>query len=853
MSHILIIDDDPMARELLVSVLGYAGHTTSEASDGAEGLEKIRLGPPDLIVVDLLMPTMDGFEFVRRLREMPEFASMPVVFYSATYLESEARRLAKLCGVQHIITKPSEPREILKTIGAVLGAAPPAVAPLPLEEFHREHIGLLATKLSQKAAEAVPRLDAMIDLSLQFASERDPATLLELFSSASREIIGARYSIVAVWENSQQEARFLFTSGMSRGLIAGVGFPRAGGGVLGDVLSERRAYRLNHLSGDVRSVGLPSAHPPIQSLLCVPIASPEHTYGYLCLSDKLGGADFSEEDEGLAQILAAQVGRIYENSSLYSEVRRRAEALEREMAERQRAQDALRQSEERFSKAFSANPAAISIHRVDDTRLIDVNERFCDFFGYQREEIIGRTSAELNLWADADERGQLLQTVKEVGYIRNVEVVLRRKSGEYRTALISIETIELSGKPHNIAMLIDLTEHKRLEEQLRQAQKMEAIGQLAGGVAHDFNNILTVILGNARLIETTDSLPAGVDESVRQIVQAAEQASGLTHQLLTFSRRRMIQPKNLDLNEVVGDMIKMLQRILGEDIKVQFEPGTALPAIHADAGMIEQILMNLAVNSRDAMPKGGQLSITTTRVAIDDTFAQHNPEAHAGNYVCLEMSDTGEGIEAENLTKIFEPFFTTKDVGKGTGLGLATVYGIVKQHRGWVNVASEVGRGTAFTMYFPAADGKAAASRKPEEQAVRGGTETILIVEDHPLLRSIVRKVLERYGYRVLDAKSGVDALQVWKESSGEIQLLLTDVIMPDGMTGRELAQQLIGERPNLKVIFTSGYSAEVMGQDFVLEEGVNFLMKPYDLRKLADAVRNCLDGAPFKAPHVNL
>jgi PAS domain S-box-containing protein len=390
----------------------------------------------------------------------------------------------------------------------------------------------------------------------------------------------------------------------------------------------------------------------------------------------------------------------------------------------------------------------------------------------------------------------------------------------------------------------DVTERQSLEAQLRQAQKMESVGQLAGGIAHDFNNILTVIQGHTTLLGMTGNLSGDAQESTRQIALAAERAANLTRQLLTFSRRQIIQPKNLDLNEVVNNMTKMLRRLLGEDITLQVNYTAALPLVHADPGMMEQILLNLAVNSRDAMPKGGRLFIDTSVASVDKAYAEQNPEAIIGEFVCLTVKDTGSGIAPETLARIFEPFFTTKDVGKGTGLGLATVYGIVQQHRGWIKVASAVGQGTTFQIFLPTAGGKAAAQdAQTREPRVRGGKETVLIVEDEAPLRTLVRSVLERYGYRVIEAVSGVSALSLWEQHKDKIQLVLTDMVMPHGISGRELATKLLAQKPELKVIYSSGYSLAVVGTDMVLQEGLNFLQKPYHPRKLAQAVRDCLDG----------
>lgn len=388
----------------------------------------------------------------------------------------------------------------------------------------------------------------------------------------------------------------------------------------------------------------------------------------------------------------------------------------------------------------------------------------------------------------------------------------------------------------------DVSDSLRLEEQLRQALKMEALGRLSGGIAHDFNNLLTVILGHVSLMETDGALSKNMRESLIEIGKSANRAANLTRQLLAFGRRQTLQWKHLNLNEVVSDMTRMLNRILGEDIHLCLRYASQPAAIHGDVGMIEQILLNLAVNARDAMPQGGQLMIETQLLEFDETMAKQMSQSKPGPAVCLSVSDTGCGIPSEILPHIFEPFFTTKDVGKGTGLGLATVYGIVQQHSGWCHVYSELGHGTTFHIYFPQlihANWTEPVSSLSGN--IRGGTETILLVEDEPALRILTRNILEQLGYRVLDAPNGISALEVWHKNKDTIQLLLTDMVMPEGMSGLNLAEQLHRERSDLKIIYTSGYSAEITGQDF-LEEGVNFLAKPFNLHQLAQAVRHGLD-----------
>ena len=392
--------------------------------------------------------------------------------------------------------------------------------------------------------------------------------------------------------------------------------------------------------------------------------------------------------------------------------------------------------------------------------------------------------------------------------------------------------------------LEDTTERASLEEQLRQAQKMESVGQLAAGVAHDFNNILTIIQGHSGLLMSRQNLSPAMTTSVQAISFAAERATSLTRQLLMFSRKQVMQPKALDLKDVVNNMSKMLQRLIGETVKLTCNSVPQLPPMKGDAGMMEQILMNLAVNARDAMPRGGELVISTDFVQVDEDHARRNAGAYAGQFVCLTVQDTGSGMDAATMNRIFEPFFTTKEAGKGTGLGLATVYGIVKQHSGWIEVSSQLGQGTAFQIFFPASTRELQDHTEfhvPTTQ-VRGGGETILVVEDEPVLRDLAQVILQDCGYNVVQAASGVEALTIWQQQQGHIDLLLTDMIMPDGLTGTDLAESLTGHKPELKVIFTSGYNVDDLGGDFIKKNGSHFLQKPYTRITLAQAVRNCLD-----------
>ncbi|MEZ5291994.1 MAG: PAS domain S-box protein [Vicinamibacterales bacterium] len=384
----------------------------------------------------------------------------------------------------------------------------------------------------------------------------------------------------------------------------------------------------------------------------------------------------------------------------------------------------------------------------------------------------------------------------------------------------------------------DITDRLALESKLLQSQKMEAIGLLAGGVAHDFNNILSVVMMQAEVSSTVDGVPDETAEGLQEIQACAERGADLTRQLLLFSRRQVMQPRHLDLNEVVTTLTKMLQRIIGEDIRLELVLHASKLAARADAGMLDQVLLNLAVNARDAMPKGGRLRVETWQRVIGDDSP--HPDLAPGRYVGLSVSDTGYGIPADVLPRIFEPFFTTKEAGKGTGLGLATVFGIVRQHGGWLNVASEVGQGTTFDIFLPAGTAAAGADAVAAKPAVRGGTETILVAEDERSVRMLMCAILERRGYTVIEASSGVEALALWKAHGSAVSLLLTDLVMPDGVSGQDLARQLRADRPDLRVVFSSGYSAEIAGRE--LAEAEHFLQKPFTTDVLLQMVRQVLD-----------
>jgi PAS domain S-box-containing protein len=473
--------------------------------------------------------------------------------------------------------------------------------------------------------------------------------------------------------------------------------------------------------------------------------------------------------------------------------------------------------------------------------------------GYAVEEMTGRMVADFINAEDRAKVTEALQRVSLAGHEKSAPVEFRiaHRDGSWRI----FQSLGKSMAGADGARLIvvnsrDITESRRLEEQLRQSQKMEAIGQLSSGVAHDFNNLLTIIKGYIGLLRMKDQISPDMINAVQQIDQAADRASNLTRQLLMFSRQQSMQPNDYNLNGLVSNLTKMLRRLLTENIEMFVECTQHPLMIRADEGMVEQVLLNLVVNARDAMPKGGNLSIATEWVDLDENAARKMMHARPGPFVSLVIRDSGIGISAEVLPRIFEPFFTTKGIGKGTGLGLATVYGIMQQHDGWIAVESVLGRGTTFRAYFPrlaSAAMKGVAEKAP--MTLPGGHEGILLVEDEAAVRQIAEAGLASLGYRVYSAPSGLAALQVWQSHKQNIELLMTDLIMPDGVTGRELAVRLREEDPHLRIVYMSGYSNEVAGNDFQLREGINYLSKPFDLTSMAKIVRVSLDRGATQAP----
>ncbi|KAB0663634.1 DUF3365 domain-containing protein [Oryzomonas japonica] len=598
--------------------------------------------------------------------------------------------------------------------------------------------------------------------------------------------------------------------------------------------------------GDVRgglSVSVPLE--PIYAMLAKEMRGVYINHAFIWLLG-LGGIGFGTRRLGrmtteLYEQTVALEHEIVEREVAQEALQEQTIVLEEEIAERRQIEETVRLSEEKFSKSFDNAPIIMTISTFEEGRFLDVNKKFVELSGFSRQEAVGRASLELG-WITPDQRQVLLTEFGEKGRTSGVELRLCSKDKKYITCRYYGELITVDGRQCLLSLAYDMTEQRAMEEQLRQAQKMEAIGQLAGGVAHDFNNVLTVIMGYCNLLQMDPTLDTHQRDEVEQIVASSEKAAQLTRGLLTFSRKEVMDFRLADLNGIVQHVQKFLARVIGEDIQLRTICNRPEITVRVDSAQIEQVLINLATNARDAMQMGGLLNIETNTLDVDDSFITTHGYGTPGRYACIAVSDSGCGMDEQTRKRIFEPFFTTKEQGKGTGLGMAIVYGIVKQHNGFITVYSEPGHGTTFRIYLPLSEGGQGPQEETGEPVVPdGGTETILVAEDEAGVRRLLDDILTQYGYQVILAEDGQEAVEKFMANRGKIHLVLMDIIMPR-KSGQEAVAEIWRLQPDIKVCYASGYTADFIRNRGVDDGGIELVMKPVRPQELLWKVREILD-----------
>jgi two-component system, cell cycle sensor histidine kinase and response regulator CckA len=552
----------------------------------------------------------------------------------------------------------------------------------------------------------------------------------------------------------------------------------------------------------------------------VPLKVGSHTFGALVVQTYSKSIRYTERDKEILTFIARQL----------------ASAVEIK-----RNEQALRRSEARYRSLVQSS--VYGIYRASlQGRFLDVNAALISMLGYTSAEEVLLLDPEKHVFANPEEQHRLFDQFRDTGRLEGMDVKWKRRDGSTITVRISGRAVASEDEPADVleAIAEDVTERRALEEQFRQAQKMEAVGRLAGGVAHDFNNLLMVVSGYAEVILSKLEIDDPLSDKARAIQQAADRATTLTRQLLAFSRKQLLELKVVDVNAIVSDMERLLRPLIGENVELVAKLAPHAGYTRADAGQLEQVLMNLVVNAKDAMPAGGTLTIQTENILADDSSRRGQAFIRPGSYVMLSVTDTGMGMDKETQLRIFEPFFTTKEKGKGTGLGLSTVYGIVKQSGGYVMVHSELGHGSSFHIYLPQVEGTAEKHSAPAARAAAGGTETILLVEDEESVRQLVRDTLESKGYKVIEAENGEGGISVAAQHAGKIDLVITDVVMP-GMGGREMAEEIVKIRPETKILYLSGYAEDAILSEGGIENATPFLQKPFTLQNLSRKVREVL------------
>lgn len=807
MRRVLIVDDNAQNRYLLRSLLQGNGFTVEEAGHGAEALAKARQTPPDVAISDLLMPVMDGYTLLRHWRTDNQLKAVPFVVYTATYTDPKDERLALRLGADAFLIKPAEPEPIMACIQKVLerinGLGEPTGVPLTDQEhLLSEYSETLVRKLEKRARQLEQANRILLN---EITEHKRTATALR--ENEARLAEAVRLARMGYWNRDLVSGQIDWSDMLHE--------------IFGVAASE---------SGQSWETFLQLVHPDDRTEVERRVAAAVETAGTLDHTYRVCAQGVVRIIHEVGRAVAGDDGRPV-----------RLVGTARDVTEMTRATEMLR-LRDRAIQAVSQGIFITDPNQIDNP-IIFASPGFERMTGYPAAEVLGRNLRFLHGKGTDPEMVATLQTALASGQGCSVEILNYRKDGKPFWNQLSLSPVlEPGGRlTHFVGVQTDVTERHLLEEQLRHSQKMEAIGQLAGGVAHDFNNLLTVITGFSEILQSTLPSQDPRRESVQAISEAAERAASLTRQMLAFSRRTVLAPRVLDLNNVVRDTDKLLRRLIGEDVLLTTVLDPGLNPVKVDSGHLGQVLMNLAINARDAMPRGGKLTIETANTILDESYCATHAAVQPGEYVMLAVSDTGCGIPPQIMPRIFEPFFTTKGVGKGTGLGLAVVHGIIKQSGGDIRVYSEPGLGTTFKIYLPAVRETPLPHRVPNVDKAPSGTETLLLVEDEASVRGLTVLALQMNGYTVLAASNAQDAQLLAEKHGPEIALLITDVIMP-GMGGAQLATLLQQRFPGLRVLFLSGYTDDAIVRHGILHEKVAFLQKPYSPQALARKVRDLLD-----------
>lgn len=868
--NILIAEDSPTQAEQLRHLLETRGFKVRTASNGRRALALAHEQTPTLLISDIVMPEMDGYALCKEIKAHEGLKAVPVILVTSLSSTDDIIRGLE-CGADSFVRKPYEDRYFLSRIEYTL-------ANRRLGERTKMQLGVEISFGGRKyfiTSERQQILDLLIstyeeavhmneelgarqkELDRAYKSLKGlyriaeslikPTTIqqvLETTLERALELPGIRAGWISLREGESG-----FRLAASCGLPPALQTPSA---MEGDCLCRRKllAGELDSVTNILECERLQRGTGDTWGLRChasVPLWIKDQVVGVMNLAGPDEGM-IAEQDLKTLYGIGNQIAVAIERADLYAKleqkVAERTQALKEEFEERGLVEEALRLSEERFRKVFEEGPMGMALV-APNLRIMSSNEALCQILGYTSNELKGKTIAEITHPEDIEEDVRMARTLFAGGIPGyRIEKRFITKSGKtvWVNLTASVIRAENNDPLFGLGIVEDVTERKQLELQFLQAQKMEAVGRLAGGIAHDFNNLLTVINGYSQLLlERLD--PKNLSRGpIEEIQKAGVRAASLTRQLLAFGRKQILAPQVTDLNVIVSEIEKMLRRLIGEDIELRAVLGPNLGKVRVDTGQVEQVLTNLVLNARDAMPQGGRITIETSDVDLDATYVRTHLAVAAGRYVMLAVSDTGHGMDAETQSHIFEPFFTTKEAGKGTGLGLATVYGIVKQSGGYIWVYSEPGEGTVFKIYLPRVEETQAAEeeRRPSSPAP-GGKETILVAEDQDAVRILICEVLTSKGYRILVASRGEEALRIAREHPGPIHLLVTDVVMP-GISGRELARNLAVLQPELKVLYMSGYTGNAMVHHGMLEEGLIFIQKPFSPDALARKVREVLE-----------